>query len=103
MTTGIFDRYWQKVAEAIGNTQSRGHAIRLSKQPPPSFNGTAVVEQLYQALDCEDWKSPVGTNWVWRESDDSQYETTSPEVSLEREIVAAAPRGEWTYQLSTEL
>ncbi len=100
MMEGIFDRYWQEVAHIAGGKASKGHAIALSQRPPPSFDGVSVVGRLYQALNCERWKSQVGTNWVWRDAG-SQYETTSPEVSLEREIVAAAQAGEWTYQLST--
>jgi hypothetical protein len=51
-------------------------------------------------LACDGWNITSGKNWVWR-IDAPAYMTLSPEVALEREIVASDSENQWTCQMST--
>ena len=98
MTESIFDNYRQQVEKELGAAPSKTLAIRLSGNRPSQFNGADVVMRLSSALSCDGWVKQVGSNWKWNTS--SHYATKSDEVSLEREIVKAAPEL-WARQMAT--
>ncbi len=99
MTESIFINYWDEVVSLLRGKPSRSQAISLSEKPPAQFDGTVAVDRLYQTLACDGWNSPSGKNWHWRTAAPA-YQTTSPEVALEREIIAA-DSSQWTCQMST--
>ncbi len=97
----IFTKYWNEVVSLLdGNPKHKSMAILLSEKPRHQFDGIAVVERLYRSLDCDGWQASYGQNWVWR-TEAPAYQTLSPEVAMEREIVAMDTNGQWTCQMST--
>lgn len=101
---GSFARYWQTVEGALGrNPRHKSSAIQLSGQPPPGLDGVAMISALRQSLDGPRWRDPAtrtGGNWVWRTSLPARR-TSSPEVSLERDVVARGGHATWSFQMST--
>jgi len=83
-----------------GNPKHKSLAILLSEKPPTQFDGIAAVDRLYKSLACDGWSASNGQNWLWR-TDAPAHQTLSPEVALEREVVAADTMGQWTCQMST--
>ncbi len=101
MPDSIFTRYWNEVTSLVGgNPKHKSFAILLSEKPPAQFDGIAAIDRLYKPLVCDGWSASNGQNWVWR-TDAPAYQTLSPEVALEREVVAADTMGQLTCQMST--
>ncbi len=100
MAESIFDSYWDEVKHLLGGKPSKSMAISLNENPPAQFNGAAIVGRLYNSLACDGWRISSGKNWEWR-TEAPAYLTSSPEVALEREIVAADIANQWTCQMST--
>ncbi len=100
MTESIFKNYWNEVSRVLGGKPNKSRAISLSENPLTRFDGLTVVGRLYKSLACEGWKISSGKNWEWR-TEAPSYRTSSPEVTLEREIVAADIKHQWTCQMST--
>ena len=83
----------------------------LSKNPPKSFDGAALVAAIYARIEhnlanrpTEKRPTPSAQNWRLRLTDDEQLirpssGNTSAEVKLERAIVQKWPES-WTYQMS---
>ena len=100
MPKNIFDNYANEVKAIFDGDLTKTLAISLSEAPPAQFDGVSVVNTLYKSLACDGWKTSTGTNWMWR-TEESDYQTSSPEVALEREIVASDEKNQWTFQMST--
>lgn len=100
MAESIFKNYWNEVSILLGGKPNKSMAISLSENPPAQFNGVTVVDRLRKSLTCEGWNISSGKNWEWR-TEAPAYQTSSPEVALEREIVAADVMSQWTCQMST--
>jgi hypothetical protein len=97
----IFTRYWNEVANLLGgDPKHKSLAISLSEKPFSQFDGVSAVDLLYRSLACDGWRTSNGQNWLWR-TEAPAYRTQSPEVALEREIVAIDTEGHWTCQMST--
>ncbi len=97
----IFTRYCNEVVSLLdGNPKHKTMAILLSEKPPTQFDGIAAVDRLYKSLACDGWSASKGQNWLWR-LDAPEYQTLSPEVALEREVVGVDTSGQWTCQMST--
>ena len=120
MNKNIYERYWETVGEILEEGQSetnsdkprpkyarKSTAIDLSQVPRHSLDGNTLVTRLYQALDCEGWKTdaPCGKNWVWRTKAPNAEEKSDSnlEVKLERTIVhkGRQKQQDWTWQMST--
>lgn len=100
MSESIFTNYWKEVASLIEGKPTKSKAISLNENPPAQFDGVAVVKRLYTSLACDGWTKSSGKNWAWR-SEIQPYQTLSPEVALEREIIVTDTTNKWTYQMST--
>jgi len=100
MTESIFKNYLNEVTDVLDGNPNKRKAIFLNENPPPRFDGAGVVSRLYESLACDGWKTATGKNWEWRTKVPS-YKTTSPEVALEREIVASDTTNKWSCQMST--
>ena len=100
MPKSIFTHYWAEVSRILGGKPNKGSAIYLSEHPAMKFDGVLVVDKLYKSLDCSGWENSKGRNWEWRREAPT-YRTASPEVSLEREIIASDEKGQWSCQMST--
>lgn len=101
---GSFARYWPTVEGVLGRSpRHKSSAIQFSGQQPPGLDGVAMISALRQSLDGPIWRDPVtrtSGNWAWRASLPARR-TSSPEVSLERDVVARGGHATWTFQMST--
>lgn len=81
----------------------------LSKSPPSTFNGGALVDAIYKCIETNlanrpsEHRTPSAQNWRLRSTDDPEAirpsdENESAEIRLERAIVERWP-GSWTYQM----
>jgi hypothetical protein len=100
MPESIFENYWNEVSELLGGNPSKKMAISLSENPPAKFDDKLAISKLYKSLACDGWKITDGKNWEWR-VEAPAYSTSSPEVTLEREVVAVDTTSQWTCQMST--
>lgn len=81
---------------------------KLSKSPPKSFDGAALVAGMYQCIEGNlakrpDGRTPSSKNWNLRSTKDHHLispssNNESAEVKLERAIVQNWPDS-WTYQM----
>lgn len=99
-----FDRYWQAVERLTSCDPARkSSAILLGRPNPAPVDGVTLVRELWASMGGERWANPVSVsagNWVWRSSLPA-HKTTSPEVTLERAVVAVGGHQDWTFQMST--
>jgi len=99
-----FDSYWQAVARLLNcNPKQKTSAIRLGAPETPPIDGVALVRELMAVMSGARWREPAsasGGNWAWR-SELSDHSTLSPEVVLERAVVALGGVADWTYQMPT--
>jgi len=100
----LFDVYWAAVSRLLAcNPKHKIAAIQMSRSSLPIGNGAALVGELMSAMEGPEWSQPVSLsngNWVWRDAQ-SVPTTSSPEVRLEREVIAQGGLDDWTYQMST--
>jgi hypothetical protein len=94
----------------IRNIRHRGSFLTLGRTAPTGFDGSVLVARLFSLI-SENWRVclaaanhlPSRENWRWYEPKcDISSRNTSPEVTLERAVVAVARqqgRTDWSNQV----
>lgn len=100
----LFDRYWAAVSRLLDrDPQHKSAAIQVSSGGLPLREGIALVGDLMDSMQGPQWRQPASPsegNWVWRDAE-SVPATASPEVRLERQVIAQGGLDGWSYQMST--
>ncbi|THJ17142.1 MAG: hypothetical protein CAF45_016665 [Nitrospira sp. CG24E] len=107
---GILDGVNDIIDKALGldfkaKTPLYGHKTacqRLTSESPRDFDGRLLIETIYGQIENSDRreKSPSKQNWRWYPNPKIDPENDSPEVRLERAIVALPGNG-WANQIPT--
>lgn len=99
-----FTNYWQAVSRLLEcSPKQRTSAIRLGTPAAPPIDGVGLIRELMAAMQGTGWREPASVsagNWAWR-TELSDHSLSSPEVALERAVVANGGVANWTYQMPT--